>query len=82
MKKFTIIAAVLTAAGIATSAAAAEGEYYQGIDRHSNNNAQSSPSSAILDQSRTFFFPRSEASKVPQTTVDSGDYYPGASRPN
>jgi hypothetical protein len=71
MIKTLTIAAVLASSVYA--AALAEGEYFEGADR-----------TAAIDRTVTGSIPKApvETDKQSQQKVGSGDYYPGASRPN
>lgn len=83
----TTIAILLASIGVATTAAA-EGDYYEGVDRQATGSVQPTPDGRIPERRNTFFFPRSDflpssgGTYRIQPKAESGEYYGGAIRPN
>ncbi|MBU1312806.1 MAG: hypothetical protein KJ947_20780 [Alphaproteobacteria bacterium] len=82
MTKFSLaLAATFASISFATVAVAQEGTYYEGIGSQSRNGAQGG---AARDYGHTGSIARAHDQaplSSPEPTLNSGDYYQGAARP-
>ncbi|CAD7026816.1 hypothetical protein REJC140_02421 [Pseudorhizobium endolithicum] len=79
-KSLTPVAAALIASAAFGTAALASGEYYQGLYPEAAATVDTFQTSSVREASTA---PRQDAAvQVAGETVDHGDYYEGATRPN
>ncbi len=84
--KIATLALTLAASG-GVAATAAEGEYYDGISGNTAQPGRALSAGRLKDHDRTFFFPGAaraafRGQDLHTGTINSGDYYEGAVRPN
>jgi hypothetical protein len=84
MSKITsaIAAAFLASASFASVALADEGDYYRGVERNEQTNATQSVHSSRYGYTGSVSRAAQSDNAQTESTLNSGDYYDGAFRPN